>query len=240
METQYNHKVLIVDDEEAVGKVIGKILKRYNIDCVYINSGVQAFELIKKEETPFSLIISDYHMAGMNGAQFLEQAMKITPETVRFLITGFIEMPNILNAINKGSISRFISKSGHYHDLIEIVKYGLKQFELSMESKKLVSLSNERNKKLYELNCNYMETIKQHNELAKKMDEKILFLRKQIEEKIQDKNTGKTLKQLEHSLRESNLLENDKFNSFYNDVIKQIYEQFRIIAERNEINISLT
>ncbi len=195
IELHYTHKVLIVDDDESVGKTIGIILGRHHINHTYINAGEKALELIEKEKTPFSLIISDQRMPGMSGIQFLEQARKTTPETIRFLITGFTQMDVIIDAVNKGSINKYISKFWNKNNFIEIIKCGLKLFERYLKNEELESKSKAQNKKLYDFNRKQMTAEKQHKEFVHKLDKKILSLKKQITEDIEN-----IRKKLNHNL----------------------------------------
>ncbi|MCP3872326.1 MAG: response regulator [Desulfobacteraceae bacterium] len=238
IELHFNHKVLIVDDEELVGKSIGKMLDRHQIDYTYINTGEKAIDLIEEGKEPFSLIISDQRMPDMTGIQFLEQARKIIPETIRFLITGFTKMEVIVNAVNKGSIHRYIEKSWDSDDLIKIIKSGLKQFEVYLKNEELESQSKDQNKKLKDLNAKLKKAEKQHKEFVHKLDKKTQLLKKQVVENIKNNNSGMTLKKVEKLFAENDLLENDKINGFYTDVIREIYEQFCKTAKKNGFNLS--
>ncbi|MCK5099877.1 MAG: response regulator, partial [Desulfobacteraceae bacterium] len=152
MVEKFDHTVLVVDDEEQVGKSLGRFLKSIGVKYVYMESGKLGLERMQAASKPFSLIISDQRMPGMTGAEFLEKAKAISPDTIRFLLTGYSEMDAITEAVNKGSIHKYISKPWDNKDFAEKIKSGLNQFELAMENDRLFKLAKDQNSKLYQLN----------------------------------------------------------------------------------------
>jgi len=182
MRSDHQHKVLIVDDDPMVGKAICRILAMKKLESVYADSGESALEILKTAEQPFSLIISDQRMPGMQGTQFLEHAKKQNPETIRFLITEYSEMQTIIDAVNKGSIQRYISKPWDNDELARAIGSGIRQYELFLENKALISLAKKQNAKLYELNCELMETTKVNTKKLAAIDTEILSTETQLKE----------------------------------------------------------
>ncbi|MBU0972786.1 MAG: response regulator [Proteobacteria bacterium] len=182
MISAYQHRVLVVDDEAQVGKAIGRLLAMEKLEYVYADSGESALDSLKKASCPFSLIISDQKMPGMKGTQFLEHAKRLNPDTIRFLITGYSEMQTIINAVNKGSIQRYISKPWDNDEIIKAIRSGISQYEHFMDNEKLVSLAKKQNAKLYELNCELMEAAKAHGKELTAMDAEIEAIETQIKE----------------------------------------------------------
>ena len=153
MESEYQHKVLVVDDDEQVGKTIGLILQREKIEYVLADSGESALEEIKKTKKPFSLIIADQRLGGMEGTRFLEHTKELTPDSTRFLMTAYSETETLINAVNKGSVQRYIVKPCEAKDIAKAIKSGIKLYELFLDNKKLLILAKKQNAKLYDLNC---------------------------------------------------------------------------------------
>jgi CheY-like chemotaxis protein len=54
---------------------------------------------------PYSLIISDMRMPGMNGLEFLTRVQQAAPETVRMLLTGYSDIEVLMNAVNRTGLS---------------------------------------------------------------------------------------------------------------------------------------
>ena len=58
-------RILVVDDEEAVGGLLSRLLRDLNHIPTYVNNGFDAINLITQER--FDLLLSDVKMPGMNG-----------------------------------------------------------------------------------------------------------------------------------------------------------------------------
>jgi response regulator RpfG family c-di-GMP phosphodiesterase len=178
----YQHRVLVVDDEALIGEAIGRLLEIEKLECVYVNSGESALESLKTDSQPFSLIISDQRMPGMPGTQFLEHAKRLNPETIRFLITGHSDMQTIINAVNKGAVQRYISKPWENDEMVQAIQYGIGQYERFLEDKALITLAKQQNAKLYESNCDLMETTTTHTKKLRVIDTEIEAIETQLKE----------------------------------------------------------
>jgi two-component system NtrC family sensor kinase len=101
-------KVLIVDDEEAILAAARRLLRSKNIDCLTAKSPSEALKILKKEDC--WVVVSDYRMPEMTGTDLLEEIKRVHPNVSRLMLTGFLELPIIQEAINKASVFRFITK----------------------------------------------------------------------------------------------------------------------------------
>lgn len=182
MTSDYPHRVLVVDDDAHIGKAICRLLKIEKLESVYVSSGESALESLKTAGQPFSLIISDQRMPGMQGTQFLEHAKQLNPETIRFLITGHSEMQTIINAVNKGAVQRYIAKPWDNKEMAQAILYGIGKYERFLEDKALITLAKKQNAKLYELNCELMETTKTHAKELLLIDTEIESIEAQLKE----------------------------------------------------------
>ncbi len=165
MAEKFNHIVLVVDDEEKIGNSIGRLIKGMGEEYVYLDSGEKALEIIKSAKKPFSLILSDQRMPGMDGSVFLEKAQKIAPETIRCLITGYDDFDVLVDAVNKGTLHRYITKPWDNNDLVEAVRSSLEQYEKIMEDQKFIALSKEENTKLATLNTDLKDKTFRYKQL---------------------------------------------------------------------------
>jgi signal transduction histidine kinase len=133
MTLKRKHTIVIVDDEKGVTNALRRLFRKDGYQILTATSGQEGLELLKKLEKPVSLIISDQRMPGMNGAQFLERAKKISPDAVRFLLTGYSDMNAIVEAINKGEIHRYLTKPWNDDHLMLQVRQSLEAYELRKE-----------------------------------------------------------------------------------------------------------
>jgi len=230
MPEQFDHTVLIVDDEEPIGKALGRLIKGVGAKYVYMPSGREALDWMKTATKPFSLILSDQRMPGMPGSVFLEQAKEVSPDTIRFLITGYADVDAVTEAVNKGSIHRYISKPWDNKVLAETVKSGLEQYELVMENHRLFALAKEQNAKLYALNTDLKKSAAVHQKAILQKDKQIEELNARLEKGFENRNY---INEIEALLKQRDMMGEGKLNSLYAAVIAELFEQFREIAVRN-------
>jgi response regulator RpfG family c-di-GMP phosphodiesterase len=171
MALKYKHTIFLADDEESILKSLQRLFRKEGYEILTATNGVEGLKILQTLEKPISLIISDQRMPEMTGAEFLEQAKKISPDAIRFLLTGFASMDAIIDAINKGSIHRYINKPWDDNDLLFQVRQALEQYELIIENKRLLALTRKQNKELDDYNKNLEKIVEERTkEILKKND----------------------------------------------------------------------
>lgn len=85
-------RVLVVDDEPAVVRMIADMLSRFGHSAVCASDGPTALEMI--QEQFFDLVITDRAMPGINGDQLARAVKRRNPDTPVILLTGFGELSN--------------------------------------------------------------------------------------------------------------------------------------------------
>lgn len=100
-------QVLYIDDEENnLSSFKASLRKDFKIYTV--NDPLEGLKLA--EEIEFQVAIADQRMPGMTGVEFFEKMVKIKPEPIRILLTGYSDIASVIDAINKGEVYRFIDK----------------------------------------------------------------------------------------------------------------------------------
>jgi len=110
--------LLIVDDELRVLRSLKAVFRsgyqvRTTTDCQ------EALRILQAEQV--NTIISDQRMPEMRGVDLLYQARKISPNTMRLLLTGYSDIPSILDAINQGEVYRYITKPWGQDEIQSVV-----------------------------------------------------------------------------------------------------------------------
>ena len=144
------HRILVVDDEEMVLKGLRDTLTREGYNVVTAANPFLGIEELKRHN--FSVIISDNHMPGMMGMQFLAQAREVQPNASRILITAVLSLDTVIDAINKGEIYRFIVKPWLREELLATVKNAVQRYELIDNNTVLQSKAVVMNRELTEAN----------------------------------------------------------------------------------------
>lgn len=119
-------KILLVDDDAMILTGLKRQLRnQFSIETAL--SGEEALKMAV-ENGPYAVVISDFHMPGMNGIEFLCRLKENNPDTVRMMLTGSDEMPIAIGAVNKGSIFQFHSKPCPADILGEAIKAGIEEY----------------------------------------------------------------------------------------------------------------
>ncbi len=235
---KYIHKVLIVDDEITIGKIIANILKKMSISYVYASSGEEALYKIEKADTPFSLILADQRMPNMKGYDLLEKMSQISPETVRFLITGHADVKAVIQAVNQGKIHKYISKPWVDEQFIEDIKAGLKQYELSLECGQLFQIAKEQNSKLYALNLDLKQSVAKEGKILTVLEEELLASQRDYE-KFFGKDKLSRHREVEKYLDDYGMTDEKTRNELLSAAVVELYDRFQGIAFKKGFDISL-
>ena len=100
-------KLLIIDDEEGIRKVLTLSLANDGYDVLAAAGGEEGIEIFKKESP--SIILTDIKMPGMDGIETLKQIKELNPDAEVIMITGHGDMDLAIEAL-KLDASDFLNK----------------------------------------------------------------------------------------------------------------------------------
>jgi CheY-like chemotaxis protein len=89
LEFKGSETLLVVDDEELIRELAGKILTGAGYSVILAADGRECMELYHARKDEISLVILDLIMPGMSGKQCLDELLKIDPKTKILMATGF-------------------------------------------------------------------------------------------------------------------------------------------------------
>ncbi|MGO9145255.1 MAG: HD domain-containing phosphohydrolase [Desulfomonilia bacterium] len=163
-------KVLLVDDEENILRSLKRLLMNEGIEILVANSGDKALDMIKNNED-IGLIISDQRMPGLTGVDFLEQAKKISPSSIRILLTGYSDITAAIDAINRGGASKYLTKPWKDEELIMSVREACQRYVLVQKNRQLSALIQQKNEELKQWSQELEIMVQEHTmELTRKND----------------------------------------------------------------------
>ncbi len=148
--TRFYRKVLVVDDEPDVLRSVYDLL-RIDYEVVTCQRASEALDHLKAV-TDVAVILSDQRMPGMTGIELLQQARLIRPETTRLLFTAYADIYAVIDAINHGHASRYITKPWGAEELESVIRQAVERHDMIIEKNQLPAELQTANAKLAEAN----------------------------------------------------------------------------------------
>ncbi len=101
-------RILFVDDDASVLAGLKRMLHPLSAkwSMTFVASAAEALDALSREA--FDAVVTDMRMPGMNGAELLEQVMKLHPNTIRFILSGHSDQHLILKTV--GSAHQYLAK----------------------------------------------------------------------------------------------------------------------------------
>jgi DNA-binding NtrC family response regulator len=131
--------VVCVDDDPSVLSALARSLRRDDLEIRTTESPTDVLIWIANDDV--AVLISDYEMPEMTGAQLAGQAKRLRPETVRILLTGQRTLETAIDGINQGEIFRFVAKPFERDELRAIVDAAVERH------RELAEVSGERQRR---------------------------------------------------------------------------------------------
>ena len=100
-------KLLLIDDEKAIVRVLSISLKSDGYDVVTAYSGKEGIEVFQRESP--DIVLTDIKMPGMDGLEVLKTVKELNPDTEVIIITGHGDMGSAIEALQYGA-SDFVNK----------------------------------------------------------------------------------------------------------------------------------
>ncbi|MGB4063924.1 MAG: ATPase, T2SS/T4P/T4SS family [Azonexus sp.] len=144
--TPPRYRLLFVDDEPGIVKALSRVFHQENYEVITAWSASEGLE--KFASGTIHLVISDFMMPGMNGAQFLQEVKKRSPDTIRIMLTGHANTDAVMGAINEGAVYKFILKPWNDDDLRVTVALALEQFDLISRNRSLRAENDLKSKEI--------------------------------------------------------------------------------------------
>lgn len=127
-------RILIIEDEAAIRRVLNKILSEENDSYIVeeAEDGLKGIEKIKNED--YDLVLCDIKMPIMDGVEVLEAARKLKPEIQMVMISGHGDLETAVNTMRLGAFD-YISKPPDLNRLLNTVRNALDKKQLVVENK---------------------------------------------------------------------------------------------------------
>jgi PAS domain S-box-containing protein len=148
-----NRRVLVVDDENLILKIISDILLKEGYDVRTAFNCEKALQLLKEDS--FHVILTDIRMPEKNGIDLLEEVRTFNPDIPVIIMTGFASLVTAVEAVRYGAFD-YLTKPLDYNKLKSVIKHAVDKYELVSENKRLL-------KELKELNATLELKVRERN-----------------------------------------------------------------------------
>lgn len=152
-------KILIVDDEENIRRLLGRLCKTEGYDTLYARDTETAFHML--EGNAIDVGIVDLKLPGAGGMEVLRRAKELHPHAEIIILTGHADLQSAIDAVRLGAfdylekpltdlyiipltIARALEKQGLHRDNAQLVK-DLREVNRELRSRRQQQLEHIRN-----------------------------------------------------------------------------------------------
>lgn len=125
-------RVLFVDDEQRVLNSMRGMFRR-DFDLFLTTDGASAVKIAAVN--PIDVIVADQRMPGMSGIEVLDIIKRLSPNTIRILLTGYADPSAIEGSINRGEVFRFLNKPCPPRELRETLELAIQSTRTVRDSR---------------------------------------------------------------------------------------------------------
>ena len=120
------HPILVVDDEAEILYSLRALLRReFNLHTA--QSAYEALQVLERE--PIHVIMTDQRMPGMTGVELLARIRDNHPDAIRMVFTGYADIKAVIDAINQGSVYRYLTKPWDPDELLAVLHQAAEEYE---------------------------------------------------------------------------------------------------------------
>jgi DNA-binding NtrC family response regulator len=121
-----NARILIVDDDESIRKVLEAILDEKGYVVESAGTAKKAIEMTKKNR--YNVALLDIRLPDMEGTELLSRVRDTTPRMRKIIITGFPTLQNAIDAVNRRA-DAYIMKPFDVEKVLATIEDQLKRQE---------------------------------------------------------------------------------------------------------------
>jgi two-component system probable response regulator PhcQ len=140
MDNSYDYKkyaILYVDDEEKSLKYFARAFEE-KFRVLTAANAQDGLKLIEQHGEDIGVLMTDQRMPGEKGVWLLEKSRGLHPRTIRILATAFADMQAAIDAVNAGSIYKYVTKPWDPEQLEETLKHAMEFFMVQQERDQLL------------------------------------------------------------------------------------------------------
>ena len=118
-ESKVKPKILVVDDDRSICKMIGSLLDMEGYEYKVVGRGEDALDVLRAE--PIDIVISDIYMGDVSGLDVLEAARETSPDAEVVIMTAHGSVETAVRAVRSGAFD-YISKPFAVEDILGVIR----------------------------------------------------------------------------------------------------------------------
>ncbi|MCS7166297.1 MAG: diguanylate cyclase [Gemmatales bacterium] len=164
--------VLVVDDDPLVLSTISAMLKD-EFTVLLANNTDEAIKLFAQGE--IHILVSDVKMPGRSGLELMDWVRNHAPKTVRILVSGYAEIEDVLHAINRCQVFRYLLKPWQPEELRQAVRDAARVVALERSHEQLLQQN-------HELICELEKRVRQRTEELEEANRRLEATNRQLQQ----------------------------------------------------------
>jgi len=148
-EAYRRYPILYVDDEPFALETFRAQFK--NDFTIHIAPDAEEAQRLL-DEHEIAVVLADQRMPRVSGIELLKRMKSQRPNTVRMLITAYSDMDVVVEAINEGHVSRYITKPYNEDDIRNTLRQGIETYYLIRERERLEAEKIETTRRMAQAN----------------------------------------------------------------------------------------
>ena len=122
-------RVLVVEDEESVRKLVARHLERNGYEVAQASDAEQVLLRMSRDREPFDVVLSDIHLPGLSGVELLRLLLTHSPLRPVIMITGDADESLARRALDYGAAG-YLLKPFEMFELEAAVQQAIGRLEL--------------------------------------------------------------------------------------------------------------
>ena len=102
-----NKRILLVDDDEWIRDSLGYLFEAEGCQMMTLETAEEGLKVLTQNH--YDIIIGDFELPGINGLEFFKRVQKLQPDSIKILITAFMNESLVAEG-KKIGIQDFIAK----------------------------------------------------------------------------------------------------------------------------------
>jgi EAL domain-containing protein (putative c-di-GMP-specific phosphodiesterase class I)/CheY-like chemotaxis protein len=128
----YARTLLLLDDEVNIRSSIKRVLRNRGYNLLAASSAQEAFDVLAKSEV--GVVLCDQRLPGISGTEFLSRVKVMYPSIIRIVLSGYTDLQTVTDAVNRGSIFKFLTKPWEEEELLDALEEAFGAFDAGRQA----------------------------------------------------------------------------------------------------------